>query len=533
MKMIYTRWISLVVILIVFVQCMSFAASAENAAPETVWNGAGHSVEVKAGANGYTFMSIYRKPGNAYEMSNHMVSVNEGVNNDIPQTLVLLDATKDYVWTPDGKYVHGESNYEVLYCCDAATGYEDGVYYKRLNLEDSEYYSAEQAEHIRAIVMNSYPYVTLEQMKENLKAEGFEEADELTRADVITAVQAAIWAYANVEAGNYVYSQTFHVPANTQWGTVMHDYTNEMDVWWQTGKRQFTKDEATANRINALIEYLKARESIAAEPEQIIITELEIVKAVSAIDAEDALTTTVRVMLNNSGSGEGDDLKLDLYVDDTLAETREIRYGVSEYEFTLETKLGQTIKVVASGTQVVAEGVYFYEPEGGRDTSQCLVGIASGNTDVWAESSITVPVTTDIKVTKHWIDEENKDDARPEFVTIRLYANGEEVATAQLSASGNQEWTFENLDLYRDGVPIVYTISEDAVEGYETSVNGFEITNMRVFENEENKDPSESPGGDINVPPTGDRLSAMLITVAIAAVGMTLLLRRKRAYHDR
>ena len=135
--------------------------NAQPSKPETVWNGSGLSAEVKAGKNGYTFMSVYHSPAAAYEMSNHMVSCNEGDKNEIPQTLILVEADKDYTWTPDGKYSFGASNYEVLYCCDAETGYEDGVYYKRLNLEDSDYYTAEEAAHIRAIITNSYPYVSL------------------------------------------------------------------------------------------------------------------------------------------------------------------------------------------------------------------------------------------------------------------------------------------------------------------------------------------------------------------------------------
>ena len=90
----------------------------------TIWYGNELSVKIEAGTNGYTFRSVYPvsddfKHG-AYEMSSHMVSAN-GTNNDIPQTLIMVDASKDYTWTPNGLYSFGESNYEVLYCCDAET----------------------------------------------------------------------------------------------------------------------------------------------------------------------------------------------------------------------------------------------------------------------------------------------------------------------------------------------------------------------------------------------------------------------------
>ena len=59
----------------------------------------------------------------------------------------MVPADRNYTWTPNGVYEFGKSNYEVLYCCDAVTGYVHGVHYKRMNLEDSGYYSAEEAAH--------------------------------------------------------------------------------------------------------------------------------------------------------------------------------------------------------------------------------------------------------------------------------------------------------------------------------------------------------------------------------------------------
>ena len=103
-------------------------------------------------------------------MSGNMVSSDGGASNSIPQTLILVDATEDYVWSPDSKYSFAASNYEVLYCCDFDIGYTGGIHYKRMNLEDSDYYDEAAAANIRAIVTNSYPYVSLEQMKKNVSS---------------------------------------------------------------------------------------------------------------------------------------------------------------------------------------------------------------------------------------------------------------------------------------------------------------------------------------------------------------------------
>ena len=390
MKNTFKRLFAVLLTLVMYCSMAMSALAAETAPDGTIWYGNDLAVQIEAGKDGYTFRSVYVSPRNAYEMSNHMVSHNGGVNNDIPQTLVMVDTSTNYTWTPNGLYSYGNSNYEVMYCCDAETPYNDGIYYKRVNLEDSNYYSEDEAKYIRAIVANSYPFVSLEEMKKGLEEAGFAGAKDLTRAEVITAVQAAIWAYANTDVGEYYYSQTFDVPTNSQWGGTIHDFTNEMDVWWQTGKRKFSKDETVAARINALIDHLKALEPVEAEKEQIIISKIQVVDTAPAKDTEGLYNVNLKVLLNNSGSSELDEIKLDIYVDGQLVKTEPIMFGTEEYAFTVQAKLGQTIKAVVSGVQDVPKGVYFYEPEGGRDVSQCLVGVASGKTDVYAEASVVV-----------------------------------------------------------------------------------------------------------------------------------------------
>ncbi len=407
-------FLKLMSVLMALVLCLGIGATAVFANEEgtteevtTNWYGDEVVIDVAAGKDSYTFLSVYVSPRHAYEMSGHMVSTDGGASNDIPQTLVMIDASSDYTWTPDGLYTFGQSNYEVLYCCDAETGYGNGIYYKRLNLEDSDYYTPEEAAHIRSIVTNSYPYISLEQMKANLEEAGFEGAQELTRSEIITAVQSAIWYYANGE--DFRYSQTFDVPSNSQWGGVMHDFNPEMEIWWQTGKRKFSKDEAVAARINGLIDYLRNLEGTYAEKNQIVISEIEVLETVPVQEKDGVFTIALRVALNNSGSSELDDISLDIYVGDTLVTTTPIELGTDEYFMTVEAVAGQTVKAVVNGTQMLPQGVYFYEPEGGREVSQCLVGVAGGLTNVYAEASVTpdIPEGTNntFKMSIHKIDE--------------------------------------------------------------------------------------------------------------------------------
>ena len=92
-----------------------------------------------------------------------------------------------------------------------------------------------------------------------------------------------------------------------------------------------------------------------------------------------------------------------------------------------------------------------------------------------------IPETTEVSGTKTWDDADDKDGLRPESITVRLFAEGEELSdkalTVEPDEDGNWSYTFADLPKYAAGVEIEYTVVEDEVEGYETSVNGYDLTN--------------------------------------------------------
>ena len=86
------------------------------------------------------------------------------------------------------------------------------------------------------------------------------------------------------------------------------------------------------------------------------------------------------------------------------------------------------------------------------------------------------PEKIEIKGSKTWQDKENQDAKRPKAITIRLLANGKETAVEEVKGE-DWNWKFENLDKYSDGKEIIYTLTEDKVEGYSTEIKGYDITN--------------------------------------------------------
>src|SRR5699024_8105656 len=89
-----------------------------------------------------------------------------------------------------------------------------------------------------------------------------------------------------------------------------------------------------------------------------------------------------------------------------------------------------------------------------------------------------------IEITKTWLDDDSKN--RPDSIEVELYrsvVDGEKELVNTITMTEEDEWSLEVADLPAfdaDGKAYTYEIEEKAVEGYETSINGFDLTNLRV-----------------------------------------------------
>ena len=87
------------------------------------------------------------------------------------------------------------------------------------------------------------------------------------------------------------------------------------------------------------------------------------------------------------------------------------------------------------------------------------------------------PATVKVSGTKTWKDNNNQDGIRPSSITVNLLANGRQVASKKVSASDNWQYSFDNLAAYANGQKITYTVTENAVAGYTSTIDGYNITN--------------------------------------------------------
>ncbi len=96
---------------------------------------------------------------------------------------------------------------------------------------------------------------------------------------------------------------------------------------------------------------------------------------------------------------------------------------------------------------------------------------------------VTNTETTSVSGEKTWKDDNSH--KRPDQITVKLLADGEQVATEKVTVESDWKFEFTDLDKYdEDGREITYTIDEVEVNGYETNIDGFDITNVRVGETE-------------------------------------------------
>ncbi|AQP42744.1 collagen adhesin [Streptococcus gallolyticus] len=149
-----------------------------------------------------------------------------------------------------------------------------------------------------------------------------------------------------------------------------------------------------------------------------------------------------------------------------------------------------------------------------------------------------VPETTEISGTKTWDDKDNQDGKRPNSITVKLladfryddgeeFAPQEEIASQEVTADTDWKYSFKDLPKYRDGVEISYSIVEEPVSDYETTISGTDITNTHVPETTEI---SGTKTWDDNDDQDGKRPTA--ITVNLLADGVKVDSKKVTAADD-
>ena len=97
--------------------------------------------------------------------------------------------------------------------------------------------------------------------------------------------------------------------------------------------------------------------------------------------------------------------------------------------------------------------------------------------------TVTNSRVVELTVEKIWKDDREED--RPEQLNVRLLGeDGEEIEELALNAENEWKGVFKEVQVYKDGQKIKYTVEEDEVIGYTGEIKetdtGFEITNTKI-----------------------------------------------------
>lgn len=282
-----------------------------------------------------------------------------------------------------------------VYCCDyevniLKTG--DKIAYRRLTLENSGYYDEEAAKKIRAIAFNSYPVLSLEEMKARMSAVGYTLNESVSEEQLLSGAQRAIWQYSNSDSVNNQAAYNFSLKIKDGYADVIKAPEGK---YKESGGEYYNEINENVQKV---YDYLMSLNGKEASPGGIVLNGVQ--AAPLSAGTSGAVDVLLRFELKNDRHGgitlnEKDDL--------TLAANNQIfpcsewkNEGNGTYSVMLQgVTAGENIDVTISGEQYLARDAYFYEPVSGRHAAQCFVGVAEGSTPVFARGSFRIDEKTE------------------------------------------------------------------------------------------------------------------------------------------
>lgn len=117
-------------------------------------------------------------------------------------------------------------------------------------------------------------------------------------------------------------------------------------------------------------------------------------------------------------------------------------------------------------------------------------------TNTYDPIDITKKVT--ISGQKTWYHMDNPEDDWPEYIIVKIYADGVQVQSRRVTEADDWKYSFE-LPMYNAiGREIKYTVDEDAIADYSKKVSGYDLINTYVGEPDK---PDPTPPVDPDDPP--------------------------------
>ena len=384
--------------------------------------------------------------------------------------------------------VDGAGKQYDVYCCDFETGIlasGERIAYRRLTLENSGYYPPEAASKIRAIAFNSYPVLSLEEMKARMDKAGYTLNGSVSEEQLLSGAQRAIWQYSNSDSVNNQAAYNFSLKIKDGYADVIKPPEGK---YKENGRQYY--NEINEN-VQNVYDYLMSLNGKEASPGGIVLNGVQ--AAPLSAGTSGAVDVLLRFELKNDRHGG---ITLDEKDVLTLTANNQIfpcsewkNEGNGTYSVMLQgVTAGENIDVTISGEQYLARDAYFYEPVSGRHAAQCFVGVAEGSTPVFARGSFRIDEKTErlaylsVKKTSNRAGTYKFNVYKAENDTKELI-NTVEITTAEANTCVASEkillpagtYIVEEEDAIKAGYTLIVT-----VDGKEHTVNSEKVENPSV-----------------------------------------------------
>lgn len=384
--------------------------------------------------------------------------------------------------------VDGAGKQYDVYCCDFETGIlasGERIAYRRLTLENSGYYPPEAARKIRAIAFNSYPVLSLEEMKTRMDKAGYTLNESVSEEQLLSGAQRAIWQYSNSDSVNNQAAYNFSLKIKDGYADVIKPPEGK---YKESGRQYY--NEINEN-VQNVYDYLMSLNGKEASPGGIVLNGVQ--AAPLSAGTSGAVDVLLRFELKNDRHGG---ITLDEKDVLTLTANNQIfpcsewkNEGNGTYSVMLQgVTAGENIDVAISGEQYLARDAYFYEPVSGRHAAQCFVGVAEGSTPVFARGSFRIDEKTErlaylsVKKTSNRAGTYKFNVYKAENDTKELI-NTVEITTAEANTCVASEKILLPAGTYiveeEDAIKAGYTLTV-TVDGKEHTVNSEKVENPSV-----------------------------------------------------
>lgn len=335
------------------------------------------------------------------------------------------------------------------YCTDADTSTTGNTSYRRINLEDSSYYASGAAERLRAVILNTFPRKSVEEVAAAANAQMGDVIRNLTQGEVISATQQAIWEISHGD--KYTVNDNYtSIRGMSSYDTSEFVYPESLEGC--------VESENTAANIETLYNYFLGLEG--QEPLEDAVSEYTFENVMcSAAEAEDGTYTVTVTFDINTVVDAGDELTLRATCGEQVY-TEDLKAGANTVIFTgLSQPKAVTLEI--NGYEQGGD-VYLFDAVGDRTVSQSMIGYDDSKLPVHGE--VVAAPDRVLNILKTTSDSGKEPLANIRF-DIYLVASMAQIESGEVMLS--EKPTADEIAKYQTAENLVTTLTTDA-QGFAT-----------------------------------------------------------------